>query len=90
MTSEHEALQRRYDRLRISAQRVVEEAEAIGNREQPMAGITPYLLRNLRRELSGEPQPSGMWMSVSGWRGRMPELWAGHTAGPGPGATSLN
>ena len=66
MTSEHdEALLERYRRLRVAAQRVVEEAEAVGNNEQPMAGIKPYLLRNLRRELSGEPQPSGMWMSVS-------------------------
>jgi hypothetical protein len=65
MSDADAALEERYRRLRAVAERVVNQAEAVGTREHPMAGVKPHLLRNLRRELDGEPQPNGLWMSVS-------------------------
>jgi hypothetical protein len=62
----YEALRERHLRLRRAAEAVVEQAEAVGTRQQPMCGVKPHLIRNLRRELAHEPQPSGFFtMSVS-------------------------
>jgi hypothetical protein len=65
LTSE-QALLKRYHRLLVIAERIVSEATAVGDPERPMAGIAPHLLRDLRREIEGEPQPSAFaTMSVS-------------------------
>jgi hypothetical protein len=56
----YEALRRRYLRLRAAAQRVVEAASYDED-----ARVYTSQLRELRRELAGEPQPHGAWMSVS-------------------------
>jgi hypothetical protein len=48
----------RYERLRVAAQRVVDEAEAVGNAEHPLCGVKPWHIKVLRRELAGEVQHS--------------------------------
>jgi hypothetical protein len=60
----YEILGHRYRRLKIASQAVVDGAEAVGDADHPQGAIEPYLLKCLRRELDGTPQPSGMWMSV--------------------------
>lgn len=38
----------------------------VGNGERPLCGVEPHLIRQLRRELEGEPQPQPLaWMSAS-------------------------
>jgi hypothetical protein len=60
------ALAERYARLRHAAQAVVDDATAVGTPERPMAGIPAHVLRTLRRELDGEPQPQPLdFMSVA-------------------------
>jgi len=44
---------------------VIDGAEAIGTPDHPLCAIEPHLILTLRRELAGEPQPNGMWMSVT-------------------------
>lgn len=56
MDEKYEALRDQHRRLRAAAHAVVDNATAVGNRENPMAGIAPHILRDLRRELTGEPQ----------------------------------
>ena len=58
-------LSERYGRLRRAAQQVIDGAEAIGTPDHPLCAIEPHLILTLRRELAGEPQPNGMWMSVT-------------------------
>jgi hypothetical protein len=61
-----EALREQHLRLRGAAQHVVDEAVAAGDQEKPMCAVAPHLIRVLRRELEGEPQPSAFaTMSVS-------------------------
>jgi hypothetical protein len=61
-----DALRERHLRLRRVAQRVVDEAVAAGDRGNPMCAVAPHVIRILRRELDGEPQPSAFaTMSVS-------------------------
>jgi hypothetical protein len=57
-----DALLEKYVRLRRAAEQVIDETQAVGNRDHPMAGIPAHVLRDLRRELSHppEPQPNGM------------------------------
>jgi hypothetical protein len=54
------ALAERYRRLRVVAQRVVDEAEAVGNPETPMCAVPPHRIKVLRRELEGRPQPTSL------------------------------
>ena len=62
----YEALRERHLRLRRAAEAVVEQAEPVGTREEPMCGVEPHLIRILRRELTHEPQASGFFtMSIS-------------------------
>jgi hypothetical protein len=68
MTAEerYKALERRHDRLRVAAERVVHDAQAIGTLEAPLCGVRPWHIRVLRNELDGTPQASGfMTMSAS-------------------------
>lgn len=67
MDEKYEALREQHRRLRAAAEAVVDVATAVGDREHPMAGIAPHVLRDLRRELAGEPQPHSKltWMSVT-------------------------
>jgi hypothetical protein len=58
--TEYDSLLNRYVRLRRAAEAVVDGAEAIGNPEEPRAGIPAHVLRQLRREITGEPAPSTM------------------------------
>jgi hypothetical protein len=66
-TTQKDALLEKHNRLQHAAQEVVDGAEAIGDLDHPMCRVEPGLIRTLRRELDGEPQPSvGMfWMSAS-------------------------
>lgn len=65
MSDEYENLRERYIRLRGAAQRVVNGTRAAGDGDRPMCGVEPHLIRRLRRELEGEPQPQPLtWMSV--------------------------
>ena len=66
MSVEYENLRERYVRLRAAAQRVVDDTRAVGDGERPQCGVEPHLIRQLRRELEGEPQPQPLaWMSAS-------------------------
>lgn len=55
------------DRLRLAAERVIEAAIDGGfHHGQDWATVPGHLLRDLKRELDGEPQPSGLkFMSMS-------------------------
>jgi hypothetical protein len=59
------ALLERYRRLRLAAERVVEEAEAIGTPSRPRCAIAPHHIRRLRRELDGTPRPSSAFYTMS-------------------------
>jgi hypothetical protein len=64
MTGQEAALAQRYTRLARAAQAVIDGTRPAGTSE-PMCAVEPFLIRRLRRELAGTPQPSGMfWMSV--------------------------
>jgi hypothetical protein len=65
MYDNHDALRERYRRLRAAARAVVDGAESAGHPERPLCGVEPHLIRTLRREVRGEPQPSAKlsWMS---------------------------
>lgn len=62
---EYESLRRAYVRLRLAAQKVIEAANyATGSGDEPR--VYASQLRDLEREVAGEPQPNGLsWMSVS-------------------------
>lgn len=64
-TAQQDVLLEKYDRVRCAAQQVVDGAKSIGTPEHPLCAVEPGLIRILRRELDGEPQPNGMWMSVT-------------------------
>ncbi len=64
-TDRCDALLEKYGRLRYAAEELVANCEAIGSSEHPMCAIEPHLIKTLRRELAGEPQPNGMWMSIT-------------------------
>jgi hypothetical protein len=63
--SEYEVLRERYLRLRLAAERVLDAASyPIPEGHEPR--VYASQLRDLERELKGEPQPHGLaWMSVS-------------------------
>ena len=63
--SEYDVLRERYLRLRQAAQRVLEAVDyALDGNDEPR--VYASQLRDLERELRGEPQPQGLaWMSVS-------------------------
>ena len=62
--SDYEALRERYLRLRQAAERVIDAADYASDGEDE-ARVYASQLRDLRRELAGEPQPHGLsWMSV--------------------------
>jgi hypothetical protein len=63
--SEYEALRERYLRLRQAAEKVIDAADyALDGDDE--ARVYATQLRDLERELRGEPQPHGLaWMSVS-------------------------
>jgi hypothetical protein len=62
--SEYEVLRERYLRLRHAAETVVDAANY--RLEGAEARVYASQLRDLERELKGEPQPHGLaWMSVS-------------------------
>ena len=65
MTDErYEALRERYIRLRRVARRVVDAAQYPSGDDE--SRVYASQLRELERELDGEPQPSAMaWMCVS-------------------------
>jgi hypothetical protein len=63
--SEYEVLRERYLRLRRAAERVL-EAASYPISEGAEQRVYASQLRDLERELRGEPQPHGFtWMSVS-------------------------
>jgi hypothetical protein len=62
--AEHEALREAYLRLRAAAQAALDATNYPAGEEQ--ARVYRLQLRDLERELAGEPQPHGLtWMSVS-------------------------
>jgi hypothetical protein len=64
MTTDYEQLLHQYQRLHRAAQAVVDAADYASDGEDE-ARVYASQLRALRRELEGEPQPQGMWMSAS-------------------------
>lgn len=65
-TDQQDALLERYGRLRRAARAVVDGCEAAGDPDKPRCVVEPHLVRTLRRELDGDPQPSTFaWMSPS-------------------------
>jgi hypothetical protein len=54
------ALAERYRRLR----HLVDEATAAGDYEDPLCGVPPHAIRDLRRELEFEGQPNAMRMGI--------------------------
>jgi hypothetical protein len=61
----HAALDERHRRLQRAAERVINAAEPALGEDNPQHVVPSHVIRILRRELNGEPQPNGMWMSVS-------------------------
>jgi hypothetical protein len=60
-----EALQEQHRRLRIAAQRVIDQTE-YPTPEGEQARVYESQLRDLRRELASEPRPNGLaWMTAS-------------------------
>lgn len=58
------AIEERYRRLAAAARAVIDAADYASDDEDE-ARVYASQLRDLKRELDGEPQPNGMWMSVS-------------------------
>ena len=54
----YRALERRYNRLLVAAENLINDTRAIGNSETPMCSVPPHRVRVLRREVNGEPQHS--------------------------------
>jgi hypothetical protein len=59
------ALAEQHRRLRHLAQRVVDEARPAGT-SRPLCTLEPSLVKAIRRELRGEPQPQSLdWFTMS-------------------------
>ena len=59
---EYESVRQAYDRLRLAAQKVVEAADYEAAGDEPR--VYASQLRDLERELTGEPQPQGAELDV--------------------------